>query len=113
MTYVFPEERRPEMKSDVLALGFITDQEDAVILRVDSGTSNDYMELEIVSNKVGISKFTFQWRLVVSKDVCSKIKTSINQHTFFNNKLRRTQFNIFHCAFTNLNKYLNQLNTKI
>lgn len=37
------------MKSDVLALGFITSQEDAVLLRVDSGTSNDYMELEIVS----------------------------------------------------------------
>ena len=50
VTYVFPEERRPEMKSDVLALGFITDQDDAVLLRVDSGTSNDYMELEIVSN---------------------------------------------------------------
>lgn len=48
VTYVFPEERRPEMKSDVLALGFITDQDDAVLLRVDSGTSNDYMELEIV-----------------------------------------------------------------
>lgn len=49
ITYVFPEDRRPEMKSDVLAVGFITTKEDAVLLRVDSGTSNDYMELEIVS----------------------------------------------------------------
>lgn len=49
ITYVFPEDRRPEMKSDVLALGFVTTKEDAVLLRVDSGTSNDYMELEIVS----------------------------------------------------------------
>jgi len=48
LTYTFPEERRPEMKSDMLALGFITNKEDAVLFRVDSGTSNDYMELEIV-----------------------------------------------------------------
>lgn len=52
ITYVFPEDRRPEMKSDVLALGFVTTKEDAVLLRVDSGTSNDYMELEIVSMEV-------------------------------------------------------------
>jgi len=37
------------MKSDVIALGFITSKEDAVLLRIDSGTSNDYMELELVS----------------------------------------------------------------
>ncbi|BES99010.1 Laminin G domain [Nesidiocoris tenuis] len=52
VTYVFPEDRRPEMKSDVLALGFITDQDDAVLFRVDSGTSNDYMELEIVEGNI-------------------------------------------------------------
>lgn len=49
ITYTYPEDRRPEMKSDVIALGFITSQEDAVLLRIDSGTSNDYMELELVS----------------------------------------------------------------
>jgi hypothetical protein len=37
------------LKSDVIALGFITSKEDAVLLRIDSGTSNDYMELELVS----------------------------------------------------------------
>ncbi|XP_063235605.1 neurexin 1 isoform X2 [Bacillus rossius redtenbacheri] len=52
VTYVFPEDRRPEMKSDVLALGFVTAQEDAVLLRVDSGTSHDYMELEIVEGNI-------------------------------------------------------------
>ncbi|XP_075221682.1 neurexin 1-like [Lycorma delicatula] len=52
ITYVFPEDRRPEMKSDVLAVGFITTKEDAVLLRVDSGTSNDYMELEIVEGNI-------------------------------------------------------------
>lgn len=49
ITYTYPEDRKPEMKSDVIALGFITNKEDAVLLRIDSGTSNDYMELEIVS----------------------------------------------------------------
>lgn len=37
------------MKSDVIALGFITSKEDAVLLRINSGTSSDYMELELVS----------------------------------------------------------------
>jgi len=46
---VYPEERRPEMTDDSIALGFMTSKEDAVILRMDSATSNDYMELEIVS----------------------------------------------------------------
>ena len=41
------------MKSDVIALGFITSKEDAVLLRIDSGTSNDYMELELVSILLG------------------------------------------------------------
>ncbi|PNF32109.1 hypothetical protein B7P43_G02829 [Cryptotermes secundus] len=40
------------MKSDVIALGFITNKEDAVLLRIDSGTSNDYMELEIVEGNI-------------------------------------------------------------
>lgn len=49
ITFVFPEDRRPEMKSDVLAFAFITNHHDAVILRVESATSNDYIEVEIVS----------------------------------------------------------------
>ncbi|KAE8750772.1 hypothetical protein FOCC_FOCC002482 [Frankliniella occidentalis] len=52
ITYAFPEERRPEMKSDVIALGFITTKEDAILLRVDSATSQDYMELEIVEGNM-------------------------------------------------------------
>ncbi|KAK3926655.1 Neurexin-3, partial [Frankliniella fusca] len=52
ITYAFPEERRPEMKSDVIALGFITTKDDAILLRVDSATSQDYMELEIVEGNM-------------------------------------------------------------
>lgn len=70
ITYVFPEDRRPEMKSDVLALGFVTTKEDAVLLRVDSGTSNDYMELEIVSMEV-VRKTLLNGTTV---DICSAKK---------------------------------------
>lgn len=48
VTYSFPEDRRPEMTEDSIALGFITSKSDAVLLRLVSGTSNDYIELEIV-----------------------------------------------------------------
>ena len=36
-------------QTDTLALGMITALEEATLLRVDSSTSNDYMEMEIVS----------------------------------------------------------------
>lgn len=49
ITFLYPEEERPEMKADTMTLGFATLKEDCVILRVDSGTSNDYMELQLVS----------------------------------------------------------------
>ncbi|XP_026680503.1 neurexin-2 [Diaphorina citri] len=52
ITFVFPEDRRPEMKSDVLAFAFITNHHDAVILRVESATSNDYIEVEIVEGNI-------------------------------------------------------------
>lgn len=58
------------MKSDVLALGFVTTKEDAVLLRVDSGTSNDYMELEIVSMEV-VRKTLLNGTTV---DICSAKK---------------------------------------
>lgn len=49
ITYTYPEDRRPEVQDDFIALGFITAKSDAVLLRIMSGTSNDYIELEIVS----------------------------------------------------------------
>lgn len=36
------------MQEDTIALGFITTKADAVLLRIVSGTSNDYIEMEIV-----------------------------------------------------------------
>lgn len=39
------------MKRDTLAMGFITTVSDAVLLRIESASSNDYLEIEIVSNE--------------------------------------------------------------
>ena len=49
MTFNFPENMRPDTKRDAIALGFITTQKDAVLLRVTSSNSNDYIEIEMVS----------------------------------------------------------------
>lgn len=49
ITYTFPTDRRPEMKRDTIAMGFVTGTNDAVLLRIESATSNDYLEIEIVS----------------------------------------------------------------
>ncbi len=47
--YYYDEETRPNTKADLLSVGFITPLENAVLLRVDSHSNNDYLELEIVS----------------------------------------------------------------
>lgn len=49
ITFSYPSDKRPDTKSDLLALGFISQTDNAVLVRIDSGSSNDYMELEIVS----------------------------------------------------------------
>ncbi|TGZ57018.1 Neurexin-3-alpha [Temnothorax longispinosus] len=52
ITYTFPPDRRPEMKMDTVALGFVTSVNDAVLLRIESASSNDYLEIEIVEGTV-------------------------------------------------------------
>ncbi|XP_023315874.1 neurexin-1 isoform X2 [Trichogramma pretiosum] len=52
ITYTFPPDRRPEMKRDTLAMGFITSVNDAILLRIESASSNDYLEIEIVEGNV-------------------------------------------------------------
>ncbi|KAK0080605.1 hypothetical protein PV325_013664 [Microctonus aethiopoides] len=52
ITYSFPSDRRPEMKRDTIAMGFITSVNDAVLLRIESATSNDYLEIEIVDGNI-------------------------------------------------------------
>ena len=52
ITYTFPPDRRPEMKRDTVALGFVTSVNDAVLLRIESASSDDYLEIEIVEGNV-------------------------------------------------------------
>lgn len=46
--YTFPAGKQPDTEDDAIALGFITTKSDAVLLRIESSTTQDYMELEIV-----------------------------------------------------------------
>ena len=48
--YFYNEQKHPSTKVDIISLGFITPLENAVLLRVDSGTTQDYLEVDIVSN---------------------------------------------------------------
>lgn len=46
--YTYPEDRQPETKTDMIALGFSTTQKDAVLVRINSHMSDDYLEMELV-----------------------------------------------------------------
>lgn len=56
ITYTFPPDRRPEMQRDTVAMGFVTGLSDAVLVRIESASSNDYLEIEIVN------RFSFSFR---------------------------------------------------
>jgi len=49
MTFTFPEKEWPDTKRDQIALGIRTTQRDAVLFRMISGSSNDFIEMELVS----------------------------------------------------------------
>lgn len=42
------------MKKDTVALGFVTSVNDAVLVRIESASSDDYLEIEIVSRIIWI-----------------------------------------------------------
>ncbi|KAL4134816.1 hypothetical protein QTP88_006525 [Uroleucon formosanum] len=52
VTYAFPDGRQPDMQNDLLALGFITSKSNGVLFRVESGTSGDYLQLEMVNGHI-------------------------------------------------------------
>lgn len=52
--YTFPAGKQPDTEEDAIALGFITTKSDAVLLRIESSTTQDYMELEIVSEQMDV-----------------------------------------------------------
>ena len=48
LVYSYPEDRRPDSKSDIMTFGFITVQENAQLIRVTSASSTDFLELTLV-----------------------------------------------------------------
>lgn len=51
ITFLYPDDK-PDTKGDLLALGLITMSKNAVLVRIDSGSGNDYIEVEIVDGCV-------------------------------------------------------------
>ncbi|XP_068116171.1 neurexin-2-beta isoform X7 [Hyperolius riggenbachi] len=55
ITYTWPPNDRPSTRADRLAVGFTTQQKDAVLLRVDSASGlGDYLQLHIDQGAVGV-----------------------------------------------------------
>lgn len=48
ITYSFPDYELPDARRDQLAVGLVTSQRSAVLLRVVSGSSSDFVEMELV-----------------------------------------------------------------
>jgi len=70
--YHFPPKSNPDTESDILSLGIITPQADAVVARVDSSSSNDYMELEIIGGNV-VVVYNLGQQDIIARDLSSKI----------------------------------------
>ncbi|CAM1325515.1 NRXN2 (predicted) [Pycnogonum litorale] len=73
ITYSYPENKRPDSRNDLLALGLMTYTDDAIIARVDSSSSNDYMELEIVEGNIFVV-----YNMGTDDHPIEELKTKIN-----------------------------------
>ncbi|KAH9630050.1 hypothetical protein HF086_008020 [Spodoptera exigua] len=51
ITYTFPTDSVADTETDKVALGFVTSKADAVLLRIESSNTQDYMQMEIVSGQ--------------------------------------------------------------
>lgn len=52
ITVTFPDGNHMDTKSDSLSLGIVTTVDNAVILRIDSSSTNDFMEMQILDGNV-------------------------------------------------------------
>ncbi|CAG9789178.1 unnamed protein product [Diatraea saccharalis] len=48
ITYTFPPSSVADTETDKVALGFVTSKSDAVLLRIESSNTQDYMQMEII-----------------------------------------------------------------
>lgn len=52
ISFTFDEANRPDTRNDLLALGFLTSAKNGALVRVDSGTTADYLQLELLDGNV-------------------------------------------------------------
>ncbi|KAJ6218579.1 hypothetical protein RDWZM_009736 [Blomia tropicalis] len=52
VTYTFDDNNRPDTRNDLLAIGFLTTHKNGALLRVDSGTTADYLQLELIDGNI-------------------------------------------------------------
>ncbi|XP_023310853.1 neurexin-1-like [Anoplophora glabripennis] len=88
ITYTFPEDNRPEMQEDTLAIGFITTKSDAVLLRIVSGTSNDYIEMYILEGNVFVV-----YNLGTNDHPLGEISVKVNDNAYHVVKFHRQGHN--------------------
>ncbi|XP_066263047.1 neurexin 1 isoform X2 [Euwallacea similis] len=88
ITYTFPEDNRPEMQEDSIALGFITTKSDAVLLKIVSEISNDYIEIHIVEGNV----FAV-YNLGANDHPLGEISVKVNDNQYHVVKFHRQGFN--------------------
>lgn len=55
ITYNYPRDKQPDTKADSLSLAFITGSGDAVLFRVDSAQSEDYLMLALIKGILTVS----------------------------------------------------------
>ena len=48
--YQYERNRRPDRRNDLVAVGFSTTKPDGTLLRIDSDTHPDYLEIKLVSS---------------------------------------------------------------
>ena len=52
ITYLIKESAQSDHKEDSISFGIITEQENAVIVRIDSSTSSDFIELQLLNGTI-------------------------------------------------------------
>nr|XP_027202560.1 neurexin-1-like isoform X1 [Dermatophagoides pteronyssinus] len=52
ISFTFDENNRPDTRNDLLALGFLTTLKDGALVRVDSATTADYFQLELIDGNI-------------------------------------------------------------
>jgi len=55
ITYNYPEDKQPDTKGDSLTLAFISGMSDAILVRIDSSQSSDYLMLKLTKGFITIA----------------------------------------------------------